>query len=189
MGKIIFWLVVIFAGLFALRMYNVAKMRRARGKPKAGRDSTPAAMVRCVACGHRCLIRNGRRGICGVRFNQGGTLRVPHGYVAALQCDPVEKKPFFHVLPGSDALTFGMLGCDFHCGYCQNWITSQALRDERAGSEAADVTAESLLYDHLVAVAPGEGFGPGGAGWGRISLAVTDEQLDAGIERLQQALS
>jgi pyruvate formate lyase activating enzyme len=108
-------------------------------------QALPEGAVRCVACGHRCLIRNGRRGICGVRFNQGGTLRVPYGYVAALQCDPVEKKPFFHVLPGSDALTFGMLGCDFHCGYCQNWITSQALRDERAGSEAADVTAESLV--------------------------------------------
>ena len=85
--------------------------------------------VRCYACGHRCLIREGRRGICQVRFNDGGKLRVPWGYVAALQSDPVEKKPFFHVLPGSNALTFGMLGCDFHCGYCQNWLTSQAMRD------------------------------------------------------------
>src|SRR5687767_6780336 len=99
--------------------------------------------LRCVACGHRCLIREGRRGICKVRFNQAGRLMVPHGYVAALQCDPVEKKPFFHVLPGADALTFGMLGCDFHCGYCQNWRTSQSLRDERASTEATDVTAEA----------------------------------------------
>ena len=53
-----------------------------------------------------------------MRFNDNGTLLVPHGYVGALACDPIEKKPFFHVLPGSDALTFGMLGCDFHCGYC-----------------------------------------------------------------------
>ncbi|HEY2981112.1 MAG TPA: hypothetical protein VGJ22_08025, partial [Anaerolineales bacterium] len=74
--------------------------------------------VRCFACGHRCLIREGKRGICQVRFNQGGTLRVPWGYVAALQSDPIEKKPFFHVFPGTNALTFGMLGCDFHCGYC-----------------------------------------------------------------------
>jgi len=85
--------------------------------------------VRCVACGHRCLVRPGRRGICQVRFNDSGTLRVPHGYVAALNADPVEKKPFFHVLPGAVALTFGMLGCDFHCGYCQNHLSSQALRD------------------------------------------------------------
>ena len=54
---------------------------------------------------------------------------MPWGYVAALQSDPIEKKPFFHVMPGTNALTFGMLGCDFHCGYCQNWLTSQAMRD------------------------------------------------------------
>jgi len=92
-------------------------------------EKLPDGSVRCVACGHRCLIRQGRRGICQVRFNQGGELRVPWGYVAALQVDPIEKKPFFHVLSGSDALTFGMLGCDLHCAYCQNWLTSQALRD------------------------------------------------------------
>ena len=51
---------------------------------------------------------------------------------ARWRVDPIEKKPFFHVLPGSDALTFGMLGCDFHCGYCQNWVTSQMLRDANA---------------------------------------------------------
>src|SRR5215208_3621816 len=74
--------------------------------------------IECYACGHRCKIREGKRGICQVRFNEGGELRVPWGYVAALQSDPIEKKPFFHVTPGSNALTFGMLGCDFHCGYC-----------------------------------------------------------------------
>jgi pyruvate formate lyase activating enzyme len=72
----------------------------------------------CYACGHRCLIKPGRRGICRVRYNDGGELRVPWGYVGALQCDPTEKKPFFHVYPGSDTLTFGMLGCDLHCPYC-----------------------------------------------------------------------
>src|SRR5580704_3667521 len=87
---------------------------------------------RCVACGHRCLIGEGKRGICKVRFNEAGELKVPFGYVAGLQCDPVEKKPFFHVYPGSDALTFGMMGCDLHCSYCQNWLTSQALRDVNA---------------------------------------------------------
>jgi len=85
--------------------------------------------VRCFACGHRCKIREGKRGICQVRFNEGGELRVPHGYVGALQSDPIEKKPFFHVMSGTNALTFGMLGCDYHCVYCQNWLTSQAMRD------------------------------------------------------------
>jgi pyruvate formate lyase activating enzyme len=74
-------------------------------------------------------VRTGRRGICQVRFHDGKGLRVPWGYVASLNADPVEKKPFYHLMPGSIALTFGMLGCDFHCGYCQNWLTSQALRD------------------------------------------------------------
>jgi len=81
-------------------------------------QTLPDGSVRCFACGHRCLIREGRRGICQVRFNRGGKLRVPWGYVAALQADPVEKKPFYHLRPGSIALTFGMLGCDFHCGFC-----------------------------------------------------------------------
>jgi pyruvate formate lyase activating enzyme len=99
-------------------------------------DKLEDGSVRCYACGHRCLIREGKRGICQVRFNERGTLRVPSGYVAALQSDPIEKKPFFHVLPGSNALTFGMLGCDYHCGYCQNWLTSQAMRDP-----ASDVSA------------------------------------------------
>jgi pyruvate formate lyase activating enzyme len=92
-------------------------------------EKLPGEEVRCYACGHRCLIRPGRRGVCQVRFNQEGVLRVPWGYVAALQADPIEKKPFYHIFPGSDALTFGMLGCDFHCANCQNWFTSQALRD------------------------------------------------------------
>src|SRR5512144_2178339 len=107
----------------------LARQLDVRVRPGELVQSLPDGAVRCVACGHRCLVRPGRRGICQVRFNRDGTLYVPTGYVAALQCDPIEKKPFFHVLPGSDALTFGMLGCDFHCGYCQNWLTSQAMRD------------------------------------------------------------
>ncbi len=102
--------------------------------------------IRCVACGHRCLIGPGRHGICRVRFNQDGQLRVPFGYVAGVQCDPVEKKPFFHVYPGTDALTFGMMGCDFHCSYCQNWVTSQALRDDAARAPIRIVTPQQLVH-------------------------------------------
>jgi pyruvate formate lyase activating enzyme len=101
--------------------------------------------LRCYACGHRCLIKEGKRGICKVRFNEGGRLLVPANYVAALACDPTEKKPFFHALPGSDTLTFGMLGCDLHCGYCQNWLTSQALRDDAAGTQPQVVSADRLV--------------------------------------------
>lgn len=97
-------------------------------------QTLPGGDVRCLACGHRCLIRPGRRGVCRVRFNQDGVLRVPWGYVAGLQCDPTEKKPFYHLLPGSETLTFGMLGCDFHCEFCQNWLSSQTLRDPESGA-------------------------------------------------------
>ena len=104
--------------------------------------------LRCFACGHCCLIREGKRGICQVRFNVDGELRVPFGYVAALQADPIEKKPFYHFLAGEKALSFGMLGCDLHCDYCQNWFTSQALRDpasESAGRLVREVSAKDLV--------------------------------------------
>jgi pyruvate formate lyase activating enzyme len=108
-------------------------------------ERLPEDRVRCFACGHRCLIPPGADGICRVRFNDGGTLRVPYGYVGALQVDPVEKKPFFHALPGAKALSFGMLGCDYHCGYCQNWITSQALRDPQAVAPPQEVSARGIV--------------------------------------------
>jgi pyruvate formate lyase activating enzyme len=111
----------------------------ALGIPEAGNR------VRCVACGHRCLIPPGHAGVCKVRFNRGGVLYGPRGYVAGLQDDPIEKKPFYHALPGTRALSFGMLGCDFHCGYCQNWVTSQALRDEAAGTSVQRISAEELV--------------------------------------------
>ena len=101
--------------------------------------------VRCVACGHRCLIPDGRAGICKVRFNRRGILHGPWGYVSGLQDDPIEKKPFFHAVPGTRALSFGMLGCDFHCGYCQNWLTSQALRDAAAVAPYHPVSAEEIV--------------------------------------------
>src|SRR6185295_10442333 len=108
-------------------------------------EHLPEGALKCYACGHRCLIKAGKRGICKVRFNEAGRLLVPANYVAALACDPTEKKPFFHVLPGSDTLTFGMLGCDLHCAYCQNWLTSQALRDDTAGTQPQEVSAERLV--------------------------------------------
>lgn len=100
--------------------------------------------VKCYACGHRCVILPGLDGICRVRYNEGGRLMVPSGYVGAIQCDPTEKKPFFHAYPGSLALTFGMLGCDYHCGNCQNWVTSQALRDPNAIAPPRIVSPEQM---------------------------------------------
>ena len=110
-------------------------------------DRRPDRWVRCVACGHACRIPEGAVGVCKVRFNRGGTLFAPWGYVAGAHCDPIEKKPFYHAWPGSLAFSVGMLGCDLHCGYCQNWVTSQALRDPRAVSPPADVTPAQLVAE------------------------------------------
>ncbi len=105
--------------------------------------------VRCYACGHCCPIPDGQPGVCKVRYNRGGTLYVPWGYVGGVQCDPIEKKPFFHAYPGALAYSFGMLGCDLHCSYCQNWVTSQALRDPNAISSPLEASPEDLVRDAL----------------------------------------
>jgi pyruvate formate lyase activating enzyme len=105
--------------------------------------------VRCYACGHCCPIPDGQPGVCKVRFNRGGTLYVPWGYVGGVQCDPIEKKPFFHAYPGALAYSFGMLGCDLHCAYCQNWVTSQALRDPGAVSPPLGATPQELVEQSL----------------------------------------
>jgi pyruvate formate lyase activating enzyme len=105
--------------------------------------------IRCYACGHRCPILEGQPGVCKVRFNLDGKLYVPWGYVASAQCDPIEKKPFFHVRPGALAFSFGMLGCDLHCSYCQNWVTSQAIRDPKAVAPFQRATPEELVRTAL----------------------------------------
>lgn len=103
--------------------------------------------LRCTACAHRCLLKPGKRGICQVRYNDNGVLRVPWGYVAGAQLDPIEKKPFTHFLPGSTALTFGMLGCNLHCSFCQNWLSSQAPRDPNASPEYIQRTSAEELVE------------------------------------------
>ena len=101
--------------------------------------------LRCHACARRCLMADGARGAGRVRSNRGGELRVPFGYVSGAQCDPIEKKPFFHVRPGARTYSFGMLGCNLRCDYCQNWITSQALRDPGSVVFPREATAGGLI--------------------------------------------
>jgi pyruvate formate lyase activating enzyme len=103
--------------------------------------------LRCFACGHECPIPEGAAGVCKVRFNRGGKLMVPWGYVGGIQCDPIEKKPFFHARPGALAFSVGMLGCDLHCSYCQNWVTSQALRDPEASAPPIDADPAVLVAE------------------------------------------
>ena len=123
---------------------EILSKRTREGAPELY-DKLENEAVRCYSCGHRCKILNGLKGICKVRYNEDGILKVPRGYVAALQVDPIEKKPFFHAYPGALALSFGMLGCDYHCGYCQNWVTSQALRDPVAGASPTDLEPADLV--------------------------------------------
>ncbi len=97
----------------------------------AGREALlyerrPDGSVVCHLCAHRCAIRPGLWGICGVRENRGGTLvTLVADRVAAADVDPIEKKPFFHFLPGSLAYSVTTVGCNFHCLFCQNWAISQ----------------------------------------------------------------
>src|SRR5688572_31234596 len=112
-------------------------------------ETLPDGRLRCYACGHCCPLPDGALGVCKVRFNQGGRLMVPWGYVGGVQCDPIEKKPFFHAHPGALAYSFGMLGCDLHCGYCQNWVTSQALRDPAAVAPPLSAAPQDLVRDAL----------------------------------------
>ena len=117
--------------------------------------------VRCGVCAHRCLVRPGRRGICGVRENRGGELlALAYGQVAAAGVDPIEKKPLFHVDPGSLAYSIATAGCPFHCVFCQNWeiaqgprlgldLPARAMTPTRIVSEAQQAHARSIAYTYV----------------------------------------
>ena len=107
-----------------------ASSRSAPASPAILGLTEPDGAVRCVACAHRCLIRAGRPGICRVRENRDGRLvTLVFGQAVAANADPIEKKPLFHVYPGSVAFSIATRGCNFHCLHCQNWAISQAERD------------------------------------------------------------
>ncbi|MFH2074797.1 MAG: radical SAM protein, partial [Pseudomonadota bacterium] len=77
--------------------------------------------VRCGLCAHRCRIAPGARGVCGVRENREGVLfSLVYGSLIAENADPIEKKPLFHVLPGSRSFSIATPGCNFRCDFCQN---------------------------------------------------------------------
>ncbi|MDP2940323.1 MAG: AmmeMemoRadiSam system radical SAM enzyme [Candidatus Omnitrophota bacterium] len=90
--------------------------------------------VSCYLCSHHCLILDGRFGICGVRENKEGTLFThAYGSVIAAHIDPIEKKPLFHVMPGSMSFSIAAIGCNFRCGFCQNWQISQKQEAQNLG--------------------------------------------------------
>jgi pyruvate formate lyase activating enzyme len=113
-------------------------------------EQTAHGALKCTACAHRCVMDDGRTGACGVRTHRGGTMQVPHGYVARKYVRAVESNTIYHVRPGARALTFGMFGCDLRCPYCHNWRVSQALRDDNVGEQSpTDIDARALVDEAI----------------------------------------
>ncbi|MCS7135093.1 MAG: AmmeMemoRadiSam system radical SAM enzyme [Candidatus Aenigmarchaeota archaeon] len=105
--------------------------------------------VKCLACSHYCTIPQNNVGICGVRKNINGKLYlVVYGKAAAVNIDPVEKKPLYHFLPGREIFSFGTLGCNFSCLFCQNWDISQLTKDIRFDPNRDELLNEMLKKCH-----------------------------------------
>jgi len=110
-----------------LKQWGMAKKTNVR-KPGIAWMSKPAkeGLIQCLACSHYCKIPKGKTGICGVRYNNGKALELlVYGRAAAVNTDPIEKKPLHHFYPGSEIFSFGTMGCNFKCLFCQNWDISQ----------------------------------------------------------------
>ena len=104
-------------------------------------------LVRCFLCAHFCRIKDGEFGFCGVRQNIGGVLFThSYGKVVSAGVDPVEKKPLYHFLPGTSSFSIAAAGCNFRCGFCQNWQISQASdKNERMEIVPPDKIVEAAL--------------------------------------------
>ena len=111
--------------------------------------------VRCGVCNHRCIINDGRKGICGVRKNEKGKLyTLVYGKAIAENIDPIEKKPFFHFMPGARILSIATIGCNFHCLHCQNADISQ-INSIPEGIEGKNLLPEQVIEDALKNNCPG----------------------------------
>jgi len=106
-------------------------------KKEEGKDR-----IVCLLCRHACKLKEGQVGICGVNKNVNGELKtLVYGHPIALNVDPVEKKPLYHFLPASQVLSFGTVGCNFKCPFCQNWDISQ----EKTVNEEIKVSPEQMV--------------------------------------------
>jgi len=109
-------------------------------------EKLDGGMVRCVLCPRSCVVRPGGRGYCEVRENQQGTYKtLVYGQVCAAHVDPIEKKPLFHFLPGTQAFSLATAGCNVECQFCQNWDISQ--------KRPEDVRSESIPPARVVELA------------------------------------
>lgn len=110
----------------------------------------PDRRVSCFLCSHRCFINDGDFGICQVRQNKGGRLyTLAYGSVAAANVDPIEKKPIFHMLPGSKSFSIAAVGCNFRCGFCQNWQISQKKEADTLGISSQAMAPEEIIAGAL----------------------------------------
>lgn len=110
--------------------------------------------VRCGLCPHGCRIADGRRGVCGVRENRGGTLfALTYGRIASAHLDPVEKKPLYHFHPGRQILSIGSVGCNFRCGFCQNHPLVAGDPQADAEPVSIDALVEAARRDRSVGIA------------------------------------
>ncbi len=109
---------------------------------KPGEDSS----VICTLCPHYCDIKDGRYGVCGVRKNEGGELyTLVYQQAAALNVDPIEKKPLFHFFPGSQSMSIATVGCNMRCKFCQNWDLSQASKERERRFNGRPMSPESVV--------------------------------------------
>jgi pyruvate formate lyase activating enzyme len=135
-------------------------------------EKVGGGIVQCQLCPRRCTIANGQRGVCTARSNRDGTLyTLAYGNPVSLNVDPIEKKPFFHVVPGSSAFSLAVAGCNMRCLFCQNWQISQAKPDEavvpyfspediveqavksQAGFIAFTYTEPTIFYEYMLDIA------------------------------------
>lgn len=108
----------------------------------------PDSSADCSLCRHRCRILDGGRGICMVRENRGGTLyTLFYGKPVAVAIDPIEKKPLYHFLPGTNSFSIATVGCNFQCPFCQNWDISQYGRTDTAREAAYNAPPEKIAEE------------------------------------------
>ncbi len=149
-------------------LFGLPKITRAQGIRKKGLIKTklspyytpfPGGEVQCELCPHHCRVSKGQRGLCRVRENRDGKYySLVYGNPCAIHPDPIEKKPFFHVLPGTISFSIATVGCNFQCKFCQNWEISQAspediynydVSSEMIIKSAKEIGSRSVAYTYV----------------------------------------
>jgi pyruvate formate lyase activating enzyme len=146
-------------GLPKISLAQPAKKGLIKTKLSPYFTSLDGGEIQCELCPHRCRVPRGKRGFCRVRENRDGKYySLVYGNPCAIHLDPIEKKPFFHVLPGTDSFSLATAGCNFQCKFCQNWEISQAFPEdvysydvppEIVVKKAKEMGAHSVAYTYV----------------------------------------